>query len=822
MARARKWHRVVPVVVLSALLSRTVAAGASGAEDAPAGEVRRVLILLNAVAEEYREGVADGAVVLPAEYDAARLFLDESEQRLQAVAELDAAPFAPAFATVRAALAERAPISQLRDAVDRLRAAVSTATGISEEVFPAQPPSASRGRVLFLENCVSCHGERADGQGPDAARLHPRPANFTSPEFMRAETPYDFFHVISAGKGTSAMPAWGEVLSLQERWDLVSYLWTVQPGPPGFAEAQGTYVTHCAGCHGAAGDGQGPYSASLLRPARPFNTPQGLARMTDSELFNIVAHGVPGTPMPAFERTLSDEEMWAAVSFVRLLSLGGDDGSGSTMASGDGSSRRFAGLLRLLAEEYQKAVLSDGRRNPLEDAESRILLDLVRRRSDAVLAALAAAAPADAAQVRHRLRALAVAIEEGQSAAHVTALAGTTAQVIERRFPDAITAPSALPGDGLTEASELLQAALAAYRDGDARAPYLVSDAYFQFEPLEKPLALVAPGVARHVEGRFAELRGVLAAPGGAGRAAQLVAAIESDLEAARHALQPHASPYALALQSGTIILREGFEVVLIIGALLAYVVKSGNPHMKRPILWGTATGVALSLFTAYVFAQLLHAPGVSVEALEGATMLLAAAVLFSVSYWLISKAEAEKWQRYIRGKVQAALARGSGLALAGAAFLAVYREGIETVLFYQALIASAPTDLGAVIGGFAVGAIALALVYVGFVRFGLRIPVRHFFLGSSGLLYCLAIVFAGQGVAELQEGGWISVTPVAGIPRLDLVGLYPTVETLLAQSVLLGSLVYALVVILRGRTAAPPEPEKLLGEVGPMEANAR
>ncbi len=725
MTRARKWRRVAPVAVLSVLLLRSVAVAAARPEGREAGEVRRVLTLLNAVAEEYREAVADGAVVLPAEYDAARLFLEESEQRLHVAMELDAAPFAPAFASVRAALAAKAPISQFRDAVERLRAAISSTTGISEEVFPAQPPSASRGRVLFVENCASCHGERADGEGPDAARLHPRPANFTSLQFMRAETPYDFFHVISAGKGTSAMPAWGEVLSVQKRWDLVAYLWTVPPRPAGLAEAQGTYMTHCAGCHGAAGDGQGPDHAAFLRareeiqaetgwntggragaafppsrlgprwtgtvleawstapprgifsqalkPAPPFDTPQALARMTDGELFNAVAHGVPGTSMPAFERTLTDEEMWAVVSFVRLLSLGGDDGSRSTTAPGDGSPRRFAGLLRLLAEEYQKAVPANGERNPLEYTESQILLDQVRRRSDAVLAALAPA-PTVAAEVRRRLGELAVAIEEGQSAAHVAALVAATAQVIERRLPDAVAAVGGPPTDGLAEARRLLQAALVAYRDGDRRAPYLVSDAYFQFEPLEKPLALVARGVAQRVEGRFAELRGVLAAPGGADRAAQLVAAIERDLAAARHALQPHASPYALALQSGTIILREGFEVVLIIGALLAYVVKSGNRQMKRPILFGT--GAALSLLTAVVCVQLLHAPGVRVEALEGATMLLAAVVLFSVSYWLISKAEAEKWQRYIRGKVQTALARGSALALAGAAFLAVYREG--------------------------------------------------------------------------------------------------------------------------------------------------
>src|SRR5262249_35014108 len=131
-------------------------------------------------------------------------------------------------------------------------------------------------------------------------------------------------------------------------------------------------------------------------------------------------------------------------------------------------------------------------------------------------------------------------------------------------------------------------------------------------------------------------------------------------------------------------------------------------------------------------------------DVLEGAAMLLAAAVLFWVSYWIVSKAEAERWQRYIQGKVQHALAAGSTTTLAAAAFLAVYREGFETVLFYQALLGSAPAGDVAVGAGFATGALALAGVYVVFNRFGRRLPIRPFFLGTGALLYAMAVIFAG------------------------------------------------------------------------------
>jgi high-affinity iron transporter len=184
--------------------------------------------------------------------------------------------------------------------------------------------------------------------------------------------------------------------------------------------------------------------------------------------------------------------------------------------------------------------------------------------------------------------------------------------------------------------------------------------------------------------------------------------------------------------------------------------------------------------------------------------MLLAAAVLFFVSYWLISKAEAERWQRYIQGKVKTAVATGNLFALGGAAFLAVYREGVETVLFYKALLDGAGPQAGAVVLGFAVGLAGLAVVYVLYQRLGRRLPLRQFFLVTGGLLYYLAVVFAGKGVAELQGAGIVSTTLVPWMPRIDGLGLYPTVETLAAQAVLVLCALYAVAVAMRHSGASP------------------
>jgi high-affinity iron transporter len=177
--------------------------------------------------------------------------------------------------------------------------------------------------------------------------------------------------------------------------------------------------------------------------------------------------------------------------------------------------------------------------------------------------------------------------------------------------------------------------------------------------------------------------------------------------------------------------------------------------------------------------------------------------VLFSVSYWLISRVEAVKWQQFIKMKVTNALDHGGGKALALVAFLAVYREGAETALFYQALFregphVALPLSLG-IVAGFAL----LAVIFTLFYRYGIRIPMRPFFTVTSVLLYYMAFVFMGKGVRELQEGNFVHITVVRWAPHVEALGIYPSVETLLGQIVLLVLFVFMIVKTFLPRKAA-------------------
>ncbi len=322
-------------------------------------------------------------------------------------------------------------------------------------------------------------------------------------------------------------------------------------------------------------------------------------------------------------------------------------------------------------------------------------------------------------------------------------------------------------------------------------------DAYLAFEGVERTVRAKEPGLATELEASFATLR--TRAAGGA-TAAELEAVqgeLLGGLERAERVVGDPLSSPNLFLQSLVIMIREGLEAILIIGALMAFLVKIGAGHRRRDIHIGVGAAVALSVLTAVLLETVFQLSPSHREALEGGTVLVAVAVLFYVSYWLLSKMEVQKWTAFVKERVSVAVTGGSAFALASAAFLAVYREGFETVLFYKALLVSggdAGGSIAPVMAGIAVGGAILAVVYVAINKYGVKLPLKPFFAVTSAFLYYTAFVFAGKGIAELQEGGLVSTTVLRGWPRLPALGIYPTVESMSAQGLLLLLATFALV----------------------------
>lgn len=363
----------------------------------------------------------------------------------------------------------------------------------------------------------------------------------------------------------------------------------------------------------------------------------------------------------------------------------------------------------------------------------------------------------------------------------------------------------------------LVRDAARAYPDASARPA--VGDGFFRFESstLHGEIASRDPALYRDIEMRWLGLSAAMkndARPADVRAQAEALAAL---LEGAA-GNRPTGSPSSLFVDSLLIILREGFEAILILAALAAYLVKIEQPE-KRWLVYGGAGGAVLaSIALAAVATWLVPVSGAAREALEGVTMLIAVVVLFFASYWLVSKAEARRWQAYVRARLQGALGTERPSALVAVAFLVVFREGFETVLFYQALLGradGAALGVSAVGSGFALGALLLAVVAVLLFRYGVRIPTGPFFLVTGALLYVLAFKFAGAGVRELQEAGWIPVTPIAmpDLPTLrDWLAIYPFAETLAAQAVMVGLLLVGAIWALATRPPADVEVARAAG----------
>ncbi|HJR49460.1 MAG TPA: FTR1 family protein [Gemmatimonadales bacterium] len=354
--------------------------------------------------------------------------------------------------------------------------------------------------------------------------------------------------------------------------------------------------------------------------------------------------------------------------------------------------------------------------------------------------------------------------------------------------------PGSPAGDVLATVRAQVDSVYALARTGDPGASTRALDAYMTFEQVERELRGRDAALAAELETDFAALRAATTA----GPGPELDAARErvaTGLDRAAAAMGVGLSTTNLFVQSFVIMLREGLEAILIVGALMTFLAKMGASDRRRHVHAGILAAIVASLLTALALETVFHFSAAHQEVLEGATMVVATVVLFYVSYWLLSKMEVVKWTQFVKSKVHDAVTHGSALALGMAAFLAVYREGFETVLFYKALLISAgPASAAApVLAGMLAGSVILVGVYLAMSRFGVRLPLKPFFAVTSAFLYYMALVFAGAGIAELQEGGFVSLTPVAGIPRVPAIGLHPTVETVTAQAVLVALALVAL-----------------------------
>ena len=357
---------------------------------------------------------------------------------------------------------------------------------------------------------------------------------------------------------------------------------------------------------------------------------------------------------------------------------------------------------------------------------------------------------------------------------------------------------------------ELLNAlaqATQTYQAGDtAKAVGQVQDTYFDiFEAsgMENAVGARDANFKTELEGHFTKIVGLMNAGKDVASIQQEIAAFSAGLDKALELLGGNQGGIALFFFSLTIILREGLEALLIVAAVIAYIHKSGHGDKQKVINNSVWWALGASVITALLFQWLLTNAAAGREILEGVTMLVATVMLFGMSYWLLSKVEAQHWKAYLQKKIGTSLSQGSLIGLWLTSFLAIYREGAETVLFYFALAADAksPLDYGYLFAGLAVGIIALAIIYLIMRHSVVRLPLKPFFIFTGIFMYLMAFIFAGKGVAELIEGKAFTPTLIGDgtlFPKWmgDWLGIMPYRETLLPQLVLIAAALFALWVL--------------------------
>ena len=347
------------------------------------------------------------------------------------------------------------------------------------------------------------------------------------------------------------------------------------------------------------------------------------------------------------------------------------------------------------------------------------------------------------------------------------------------------------------QAGVLVDRALSAAEAGDRERAYdLAREAYLDhFEYAEIPLRLRDPNLVLDLEFEFAKLRNGI-------RDGAPVSELESTAQRIRVGLRDvdltladpgFAAPILAFFFSFSILFREGLEAVLLLAILLGSLEAGRARGFRRPLGLGVLGAAVATALTWVLATVVLDIAPLQRELLEGVTAVVAVGVLFVVTFWLVAQLEQRRRMEFMRARTAGAIAAGSSLAFAGLGFTAVYREGFETVLFYQALVLFAQGLLEWVALGALAAAAALGAVGWAVLKLGKRLPIKQLLLAGASTLLLLSVAFAGNAVRSLQEGDWISVTPIEGdwarlpVFLAELTGIHPTQEGILVQIVLLG-----------------------------------
>jgi high-affinity iron transporter len=539
------------------------------------------------------------------------------------------------------------------------------------------------------------------------------------------------------------------ILTLRTQLIAAYQVGTAPETTPSHASGAALYQTACAACHGADGRAQTPSSKELTPPPARFDEAERMAKLSPFRAYNAITYGVKGTSMPGYD-LLSERERWDLATYLFTLrhpEAEATQGQEALLRAGYQSSPKK------LATQTDGDLLALLAERKLSDADAFAALGVLRG-----------------------------------DQAYREPVAGDLA-AIRRGFAQAA----------------------AIYRGGNpgAAKSVLLSTYLDGFEPKEPALRARDAHLVAEVEDAFVQLRGAIEARKPAGEVTQKAARLDALVEKTEQSGPTQGAGQVAFWGSLLIVLREGLEAALLVATLLSLLKKAGRGEDTRAVHtgWTLALGAGVGIW--FLSGRLLDGSGANREVFEGSIQLLTAGFLFWASHWLLARSRASKWMVELKQSSAKGASAGKR-AVFTLAFLAVFREMFEVVVFYRGLQIETGGQTGMLWAGAAVGAALLSVAVVGFLRVGKKLPIGPFLLACGTLLCILAVVMTGHGVRALQEADWIQLTPV-GFQSLPLIGVYNSVEGLVGQALLLvllvGSAVWSRLAPTRPSGPAPTAP---------------